>query len=948
MKLKENSYLSSSNAVFIEELYNKYTQDPNSVDDSWRRYFANLGDNPKDIASSVIGAAWRPNGSRVIGVVDKLDTLSRRKEVSVVSQPGNDEIALSIKVANLISSYMAYGHMSVELDPLGLNKPKYHPELDYRHHNIGEKDLDKCVLIEKNFNIEKVVLRDLLNSLNANYSGRIAYEFTHIESPEERAWFKNKIEQTEAVRLSKEEKLKALQDILEAEMFENFTHIKFPGTKRFSIEGGENAISALETVISSSLQLGIKEVILGMAHRGRLNTLTKVIGKPYHAMFSEFKGELAYPDNMGIPGDVKYHLGSSSDRVINGHNVHLSLTPNPSHLEVVNSIVLGKVRAKQDQRKDLGREVVLGVLIHGDAAFAGQGSVMEALSLSQLHAYHTGGTIHIVINNQIGFTTNPSQARSTIYSTDIGKFISVPILHVNGDDAEATVYASKIVAEYRDKFKKDVILDIVCYRKYGHNEGDEPFFTQPLMYENIKNKKNPPEVFAEKLIQEGVMTAQEFEQRKRDFRAVLDEAFIKAETFKAKKADWLEGKWSDFELAQVDRDEEKTGVNAKLIKEVGNKLSEVPSQFNINPKIGRLLEAKRQMIETGKDIDWGTGEALALGTLLLDGFKVRITGQDVERGTFSHRHAVLFDQKDETKFIPLNNIASSQKSFLEVSNSNLSEFAVLGFEYGYSITDPMCLTMWEAQFGDFVNGAQVIVDQYISSGEAKWLRMSGLVMLLPHGYEGQGPEHSSARLERFLQLCAKDNMQVVNCTTPASYFHVLRRQMHRNFRKPLVVMSPKSLLRHKLAVSKLEEMTLGTSFQPVINEVNDIASNDKVRRVVVCSGKVYYDLYERREELKIKDTAIVRMEQLYPFPAKYLANELAKYKKAEIVWCQEEHENMGAFYFVEPRIEKVLNSINHACKRARYIGRERAASPAVGYMKLHVSELKKILEDVFK
>ncbi|MCL4137593.1 UNVERIFIED_CONTAM: hypothetical protein GTU68_062515 [Idotea baltica] len=626
----------------------------------------------------------------------------------------------------------------------------------------------------------------------------------------------------------------------------------------------------------------------------------------------------------------------------------MSLTPNPSHLEVVNPVVLGKVRAKQDMRGDEGRDQVLGILLHGDAAFAGQGTVMEALSLSQLEGYRTGGTVHVVTNNQIGFTTNPCDSRSSRYSTDIAKFIGAPILHVNGDDAEAVVYAAKMAAEYRAQFKKDVVIDIVGYRKYGHNEGDEPMFTQPKMYSIIKKKKNPAEVYGAKLIADGLITDVEFKKIKADFKGFLDKEFEISKDYRADKADWLEGKWSELSPADSGRTEVETGVDLKTLKELGAKLAEVPADFKVNSKIAKQLDNKKQLIESGEGLDWALGEALAYASLLKEGRNVRITGQDAKRGTFSHRHAVLFDQETEKEHTMLNNLFDGQKNLFEVHNSNLSEFAVLGFEYGYSFTDPKTLTIWEGQFGDFANGAQVIIDQFISSAEAKWLRMSGLTLLLPHGYEGQGPEHSSARLERFLQLCASDNMQVVNCTTPASFFHVMRRQLARDFRKPLIVMSPKSLLRHKKAVSSLEDMKSGTSFKPVIGEIEKLVGDAKVRKVIVCSGKVYYDLLERRTAEKTSDIAIVRMEQIYPFPAIELSKELAKYPNAEIVWCQEEQKNMGAFFFVEPRIEQTLAAIKHKCARATYVGRGTSASPAVGYMKLHVRELEKFMTEAFK
>ncbi|MBA8667512.1 2-oxoglutarate dehydrogenase E1 component [Holosporaceae bacterium 'Namur'] len=943
-ELKLTTPLYGANAPFIEELYNQYIEDPLSVDGSWQEYFKNLSDSPELIKKAFTAAPWQPRKNTIIGYQDKKEQPAKKETATSSIQ----DIQKSIAAIKLVEAYRTLGHLYVNCDPLSIKEPEYNAELDYKTYGLTEDDLDKEIYIGNILGAEKATLRDILSFLSSKYCSRLGIEYMYIENLEEKNWIQNKIESTgNDYSLSNEEKKKALFDLTEAEVFENYLHTKFPGAKRFSIEGGEGAIASMEFAIKYSVNFGVREVIIGMAHRGRLNTLTKVMGKPYHAMLSEFKGELAFPADMDIPGDVKYHLGTSSDVEIEGQKVHLSLTPNPSHLEVVNSIVLGKVRAKQDRRNDIERKEVLGLLIHGDAAFAGQGSVPETLYLSQLKGYHTGGTIHIIINNQIGFTTNPSDARSSRYCSDVAKSIACPIFHVNGDDAEGIIFATKIAAEYRAKFKKDIVIDIVCYRKYGHNEGDEPFFTQPIMYKNIANHKTPDAIYAEKLGAQGLVSSEEYQTYKKNFKSFLDEEYEKSQSYHPTMADWLQGNWGGFKPADKNREPEVTGVEISTLQKLGTALCSYPTNFNINPKIERQLQAKKQSIETGKGVDWATAEALAFASLINDGYNVRMTGQDVKRGTFSHRHAVLFDQENESQYTPLNNLSFDQKTSLEIHNSNLSEFAVMGFEYGYSFTEPNTLTIWEGQFGDFANGAQVIIDQYISSSEAKWLRMNGLVLLLPHGYEGQGPEHSSARIERFLQLCAKDNMQVVNCSTPASYFHVLRRQLCRNFRKPLVVMSPKSLLRHKHAVSGLTEMDKETRFKPVIDEVNQIASPSDIRKVIICSGKVYYDLSEKREELEVNDIAIIRLEQYYPFPSKELADVLKKYNNAQIFWCQEEHENMGAFYFVEPRIEQVLKDIGHSCKRARYIGRARSASPAVGYLKLHLIELKKLLEEVF-
>jgi 2-oxoglutarate dehydrogenase E1 component len=948
--IRSLSYLSSNNAAFIEELYQQFIQNPESVEVEWQQYFKSLGDAPSDVSRAISGAPWMPSRNKVIGVVskDELKALQEKKKANMGGEVDASSITLGINAIRLIDAYRTYGHMGVTLDPLGMVKPRYHSDLDYKTHGFTDADLDREITLGGYLGIEKVTLRNLVSYLEATYSSRVAAEFMHIESPEERTWLKNIFESTAGqISLSKEERIIALNDVTEAEMFENYLHTKFPGTKRFSVEGLESFIAGVEVIVRDSTKSGVNEFAIGMAHRGRLNMLTKVMHKPYHAMFSEFKGEMAFPAELGIPGDVKYHLGASTDIDVDGKKVHISLVPNPSHLEVVNAVVLGKVRAKQDLRNDTTRSQVLGILMHGDAAFAGQGSVMEALALSQLQAYHVGGTIHLVTNNQIGFTTNPDDSRSTLYCTDIAKFIGIPIFHVNGDDVDAVIFVSKLASQYRALFKKDVVIDVVGYRKYGHNEGDEPLFTQPAMYNIIKNKKNPAEIYAAKLIAEGVISASDVEAKKSAFKAKLDKEFEISQTYKVEKADWLKGKWSELSAADINRSELDTGIAIAKLKEIGKKLCETPDNFKVNSKIARQLEAKLEMINSGKGLDWAAGESLAFATLLAEGYPIRMTGQDVERGTFSHRHAVLVDQESEFKYVPMNNLSADQKAKLEIKNSNLSEFGVLGFEYGYSFTHPDTLTIWEAQFGDFANGAQVVIDQYITSGEAKWLKMNGLVMLLPHGYEGQGPEHSSARLERFLQLCARDNIQVACPTTPASLFHILRRQLHRNFRKPLVIMSPKSLLRHKLAISDLSEFAEGTKFRLVLPETDASIKPGSVKRVIFCTGKVYYDLVEQRQKLDRKDTVILRLEQIYPFPKISIAEEVEKYPNAEIVWCQEEHENMGAFYFVEPRFERVLTAMGHAHKRVKYVGRNRSASPAAGYMKIHVVELSKLLEDAF-
>ena len=713
-----------------------------------------------------------------------------------------------------------------------------------------------------------------------------------------------------------------------------------------------STVPALEQIIKRGGQLGVSEIVIGMPHRGRLNVLASVMGKPYRAIFNEFRGGSAHPDEVEGSGDVKYHLGASSDREFDENRVHLSLTANPSHLEIVDPVVLGKVRAKQDQRKDDDRKSVLPLLLHGDAAFAGQGVVAECLGLSGLRGHRTGGSLHFIVNNQIGFTTAPRFSRSSPYPSDVGKMIDAPIFHVNGDDPEAVVHVTKIAIEFRQRFGKPVVIDMFCYRRHGHNEADEPAFTQPLMYQRIAEHPGVVEVYSNRLVEEGLLTREEVDRMQADFRNFLEEEFAAGEAYRPNRADWLDGKWSGIGHAEEGARRGVTGVDVDLLKEIGRKLTSFPKSFTPHKTIARIMAARRKMIDEGQGIDWATAEALAYGTLLVEGFPVRLSGQDSERGTFSQRHAVLMDQVNEKKYTPLKHLARDQARF-EVINSMLSEEAVLGFEYGYSLAEPNALVLWEAQFGDFANGAQVVVDQFISSGERKWLRMSGLVLLLPHGYEGQGPEHSSARLERYLQLCAEDNWQIANCTTPANYFHILRRQLHRSFRKPLVLMTPKSLLRHKRVVSNLEQFGPDSSFHRLLwddaqflpDQAIKLVPDDKIRRVVLCSGKVYYDLYDEREKRGVDDVYLLRMEQLYPFPARALIQELGRFKDAEMVWCQEEPKNMGAWSFIEPNLEWVLDHIGAKHKRPRYAGRPSSAATATGLMSKHTRELKAFLEE---
>jgi 2-oxoglutarate dehydrogenase E1 component len=839
------------------------------------------------------------------------------------------------------------GHLHAQFDPLGLLGAGYHSELDYKTYEFTESDLDKPIYLDTFTAMagkETATLREVLEIMRESYCGSIGVEYMHIQEMEERAWIQKNVEGIDyKAGYSSDLRRKLYQDLVEAEGFETYLQTKHTGTKRFGLDGGESLIPFMERLLRSATAGGVEEVVIGMPHRGRLNVLACTMGKPYVAIFSEFQGNSAHPEDVQGSGDVKYHLGASANRDFPEGKMHLSLTANPSHLECVNPVVLGKVRAKQTQRGDEERSQVMGLLMHGDAAFAGQGIVPESLDLSQIKGYRTGGTIHVVVNNQIGFTTNPSSSRSTPYPTDIAKGMQAPIFHVNGDDPEAVVRVADLAAQFRQKFKRDVIVDIFCYRRHGHNEGDEPMFTQPKMYKAIAKHPTTREIYKEKLVSEGSVALEDVEAIERIFRSHLDDEFEAAHNYKSNKADWLEGKWEGFSVLQGEEEkrDDDTSVEINKLTEIGHSLARVPEEININTKLLRQLKAKSKMLETGENIDWAMAEALAYGSLLVEGHPVRLSGQDSGRGTFSHRHAVIVDQESEERYFPLSQIEPGKQAPFEVMDSPLSEFAVLGFEYGYSLAEPKTLTLWEAQFGDFANTAQVIFDQFIASGESKWLRMCGLVMLLPHGMEGQGPEHSSARLERFLQLCAENNMQVVNVTSPANFFHALRRQVKRNFRKPLVVMSPKSLLRHKLNVSELKDMGPGTGFRRVIPEIDNTISDSKIRRVILCSGKIYFDLLEARRGQNLKSAVIIRVEQLYPWPRGGITDQIARYPNATVVWCQEEASNQGAWHFVSDRLNYILDQLDKKAKNSRhiiYVGRKASASPATGALKVHNKE----------
>jgi 2-oxoglutarate dehydrogenase E1 component len=970
------SFLYGGNAAYIEDLHARYQQNPSSVDAEWQAFFGALKDDPGQIRSNADGASWkRPNwpihanGELVSAldgnwitveknVGDKLKGKAQKSGVELSAADVQQAARDSVRAIMLIRAFRMRGHLHANLDPLAIEPVKSHEELEPASYGFGASDLDRKIFIDGVLGVEFATIREMVAILQRTYCNTLGIEFMHISDQAQKTWLQERIEGPDKeIAFTPEGKRAILNKLVEAEGFEKFIDLKYTGTKRFGLDGGESLIPALEQIIKRGGNLGVKDIVFGMAHRGRLNVLTQVMGKTHRALFHEFKGGSFAPDDVEGSGDVKYHLGASSDREFDGNKVHLSLTPNPSHLEIVNPVVLGKVRAKQDQYGDIvERTKVIPLLLHGDAAFAGQGVVAECLGLSGLKGHRTGGSIHFIINNQIGFTTYPRYSRSSPYPSDVAKMVEAPILHVNGDDPEAVVFAAKVAVEFRQQFHKPVVVDMWCYRRFGHNEGDEPAFTQPLMYKKIRNQKSTLELYAAKLIAENVVSQAEVDQMKADYKARLETEFEAAQGYKPNKADWLDGKWSGLKSIKEDSDDPRrgaTGVAAETLKAIAESTTTIPAGFNVHKTIQRFLDNRRKAILDGKGIDWATAESLAFGSLLLEGHPVRLSGQDCERGTFSSRHSVLIDQENENRHTPLNGIREGQSRY-EVINSMLSEEAVLGFEYGYTLQEPNALTCWEAQFGDFANGAQVLFDQFISSGERKWLRMSGLVCLLPHGYEGQGPEHSSARLERFLQMCAEDNMQVANCSTPANYFHILRRQLKRDFRKPLILMTPKSLLRHKRCVSDLADIAEGSSFHRVLvddaergRSETKLVKDTKIRRVVLCSGKVYYDLLEEREKRGIDDVYLMRVEQLYPFPLKSLAQELQRFQGADVVWCQEEPKNMGSWTFVEPYLEWVLGHASLKVKRPRYAGRPASAATATGLMSKHNAQLKAFLDEAF-
>ncbi len=959
-----SSFMQGHNAEYLEQLYARYANDPNAVDEAWASFFRQLGDDEISVKQEAAGPSWarrdwppQPN-DELTAALDgqwakdemkeagkKIAAKAAEAKVDVNDEAIKRAVLDSMRALMLIRAYRIRGHLVADLDPLGMREQTPHPELDPRSYGFSDADLDRPIFLDKVLGLEFATMREILAIVKRTYCGTFALQYMHISDPEQANWLKERIEGLgKEIAFTREGRKAILNKLVEAEGFEKFLHVKYMGTKRFGLDGGESLAPAMEQIIKRGGSLGVKDIVIGMPHRGRLSVLANVMGKPYKAIFNEFQGGSFKPDEVDGSGDVKYHLGASSDREFDGNVVHLSLTANPSHLEAVNPVVLGKARAKQDQNNDPDRTSVLPVLLHGDAAFAGQGVVAECFGLSGLRGHKTGGTMHIVVNNQIGFTTAPHFSRSSPYPTDIALMVEAPIFHVNGDDPEAVVHAAKVATEYRQKFRKDVVIDIFCYRRFGHNEGDEPMFTNPIMYKKIKGHKTTLSLYTERLVADGLIPEGEIEDMKAAFQAHLNEEFEAGKSYKPNKADWLDGRWSHLDKQGEKYQRGKTSIKEKTLKDLAQALTRVPEDFAMHKTVSRLLETKAQMFDSGEGFDWATAEAMAFGSLLLEGFPVRLAGQDSTRGTFSQRHSAFVDQNTEERFYPLNNIREGQAHY-EVIDSMLSEYAVLGFEYGFSLAEPNALVLWEAQFGDFANGAQIMFDQFISSGERKWLRMSGLVMLLPHGFEGQGPEHSSARLERFLQMCAEDNWIVANCTTPANYFHILRRQLHRDYRKPLVLVTPKSLLRHKAAISANEDFLTGSSFHRVLwddaqkgySEL-ELQPDDKINRVVMCSGKVYYDLLEKRDERNLTDTYIMRIEQFYPFPALSLVKELSRFKHADMIWCQEEPKNQGGWTFIEPNLEWVLTRIKAANQRPEFVGRPASASPATGLASQHKAQ----------
>ena len=936
-----DNFLNSANAPYVAELFYKYSQDPNSVDSSWGNFFNSLNENDLSVLDDFGGPEWKKRPSNII------DGISFDKATRLVPNIKVDSFRTStldsIRALRLIRAYHMNGHLTANLDPLNLSKKEYHPELDYKSYGLTDNDLDKEIFIDGSFGLESAPLNKIIKILKETYSSSIGVEYLYIQSPDQKKWIRERIEEVRNKTIFTHEGKKAIYNrLVESELFEQYLDKKFLGTKRYGIEGGESMIPGIEQIVKQACLAKVENIFIGTAHRGRLTLLSTVLGMPYKSILSKFQGYQNDPNEVMGSGDVKYHLGVSSDREFEGKKIHISLVPNPSHLEAVDPVVIGKVRAKQTQLKDKTNDKVFGLLIHGDAAMAGQGIVAETFAMSQLVGFRTGGTIHFVINNQIGFTTMPQYGRSAPYCTEIAKMVQAPIFHVNGDDPEAVVHVCRIATEFRNKFKVDVVVDMFCYRRSGHNEADEPSFTQPLMYQAIKKHQSTVKIYEKQLLEEKILTNEELKKIQTNFKKFLDKEFESAKSYKPNKADWLEGDWTGLSTASFDARKGVTAVKENELQEIAKAIHLIPTDFNIHKKIKKVYEERQSSIHEGKAIDWSTAEALAFATLLKEGYGVRLSGQDTGRGTFSQRHAVLYDQTNEKRFVPLRHFIK-QQGYFEIIDSFLSEYGVLGFEYGYSQSDPKTLVVWEAQFGDFANGAQTIIDQFITTGERKWLRMSGLTLLLPHGHEGQGPEHTSSRLERFLQMCAEDNIQVANCTSPANYFHILRRQLHRKFRKPLVILTPKSTLRHKKNVSSIDYFINGSTFHRVLRNEITKEEEKKINRIIICSGKLYFELQDYIKKLQKENVFILRLEQIYPFPYDVFSKEFKRFVECEIIWCQEEPKNMGAYGFVKRRIESVMKEINMKQEKLLYIGRRAAASPATGVFDRHLANQKNIL-----
>ena len=966
---EKTSFLHGTNSAFIEQMYEKYLHNPLSVPTDWQTFFSGISDQPTNEMKDASWSEYRDiksnNGDLVSAIdgnwPDEVRSFENELKSSNVinTHEGTSKNATldSIRAIMMIRAYRIRGHLKANLDPLGLIEKNEHTELQPETYGFKAEDMERQIFLDNVLGLEFATLKEILEILNRTYCSTVGIEFMHISDPEEKSWLQQRIEgKDKEITFTDLGKEFILKKLIEAEGFEKYLHKKFVGTKRFGLDGAETVIPAMEQIIKKGGQLGVTEIVIGMPHRGRLGVLATVMGKAYREIFHEFAGGSVMPEDVAGSGDVKYHLGTSSDRVFDDNKVHISLTANPSHLEAVDPVVLGRTRAKQAHlRTDEGKtrqesfNAVMPILLHGDAAFAGQGIVAECFALSGLRGHKTGGTIHIIVNNQIGFTTSPSFARSSPYPSDVAKFINAPILHVNGDDCEAVIYAARVATEFRQKFNKDVVIDVFCYRRFGHNEGDDPTFTQPLMYKKIKSHKSVADTYASKIISEKLFDEIKVSSMKSDFVQFLDSEFEAAKSFKPNKADWLDGFWANMKSSRGSKRKILTSISKDNFIDIGNKISSYPENLNIHKTLARIIGNRKKMISSGEDIDWSTAEALAFGSLLKDGFPVRLVGQDSIRGTFSQRHSALVDQETEERYIPLNNISNNQAKY-EGIDSFLSEAAILGYEYGYSLDYPGSLVLWEAQFGDFANGAQVQIDQFIAPGEAKWLRMSGLVLLLPHGYEGQGPEHSSARIERYLQLCAEENMIVANCTTPANYFHILRRQLLRDFRKPLIMFTPKSLLRHKQCTSKMKDFTDDVFHRVLLDDGETkhkekfLVEDDKIKKVILCSGKVYYDLLSERDSNKKLDIYIIRLEQLYPFPAKALTPIISRFKNADFIWCQEEPKNMGPWNTMERYIDWCLTKAKCEKNKVKYVGRSPAASTATGLMSKHQKQQKMLID----